>query len=187
MNNDKNISANGINFIIQEEGLVLHIYPDQLSLPSIGVGHLITSAEKQSGIFKNGITKDHAIELLKKDIVKAQNIIKSYIKVELNQNQFDALSSLIFNCGGSPVITGTLGKVINAGNFADVPAQMEAWCHGNGKVLPVLQKRRKREIALFQKPVDNIIPANVVVPAVQEEIMGDIRPLGPLQGAHVLP
>lgn len=164
MNEDLRTSKSGINLIIQEEGLVLHVYKDQAGYPTVGVGHLLTSEEKSSGIFNNGISKEQAIELLKKDLVRTENLIKKYLVYPLNQNQFDALVSMIFNTGGAPIITGTLGKLINAGKIVEVPDEMLKWCYAGGVILPVLQKRRKREATLFQKPLENKIEPNFPEP-----------------------
>lgn len=169
MNEDRKVSSVGLELITKEEGVVLHVYKDQIGLLTVGVGHLLTPEDKRTGRFNNGITREQAIELLKQDIVKTQNEIKKYVKVELNQNQFDALASMIFNTGPGPVVTGTLGKLLNAGNFSDVPGEMMKWCHAGGKVLPVLQRRRKTEAALFQKKME-YSPAVIVIQTEKEPI-----------------
>lgn len=157
MNESLTVSKAGLELITREEGVVLHIYKDQVGLDTIGVGHLLTPSEKASGIFKSGITRDQALDLLKKDVVATQNTIKKYIAVELNQNQFDALASMIFNTGPGPISTGNLGKLINAERFSEVPDEMMKWCHGGGQILPVLQKRRKTESTLFAKLVSTAV------------------------------
>lgn len=174
MNQDLKVSDAGLEFITNEEGVVLHVYLDQVGLETIGVGHLLTADDKTTGKFKSGITRDQAIALLKKDVLATENTIKKYITVLLNQNQFDALASMLFNTGPSPVVTGTLGKLINAENFTAVPDEMAKWCHAGNKVLPALQARRRREGTLFTKPVEVKAPEPIlpvtepIVPVVQD-------------------
>jgi len=60
------ISDNGIEKLMEWEGVILHVYKDAAGLPTIGVGHLIQKGED----FSNGITHDQAFELLKKDLVR---------------------------------------------------------------------------------------------------------------------
>src|SRR3954467_3034015 len=100
VNENLHISTAGLSLLARFEGTVLHIYKDQAGLKTVGVGHLLTPAENASGAFSGGITREEALQLLAKDAAKAENIIKAYIEVELNQNQFDALVSMVFNCGG---------------------------------------------------------------------------------------
>jgi hypothetical protein len=42
-------SESGLEFIKDEEGVMLHPYRDPANLLTIGVGHLLTTSEKQSG------------------------------------------------------------------------------------------------------------------------------------------
>lgn len=163
MNEDLKVSSKGLEFITNEEGVVLHVYLDQVKLETIGVGHLLTPSDKASGRFKNGITREQAIDLLKVDVVATENTIKKFISIKLNQNQFDALASMLFNTGPAPVSTGTLGKLINAGKFDEVPAEMAKWCHAGGKILPILQARRIREAKFFSLPMPSIDISAVVI------------------------
>ena len=45
------------------------------------------------------INKEQAYELLREDIQEARDGLESVIKVDLNQNQIDALVSFVFNLG----------------------------------------------------------------------------------------
>ena len=85
------ISNDGLQFIMREEGVVLHIYKDQVGIPTVGVGHVVLPGED----FSDGLTKQEAMELLRKDASKCERALNdtSVIKVPLTQNQFDAMSS----------------------------------------------------------------------------------------------
>ncbi len=122
------------------------MYLDQEKRPTIGVGHLIRPGES----FGGGITREVADKLLASDLAGAEGAINSRVKVPLTQGQFDALVSLVFNCGAGPLL-GTLGRRLNAGDYDGAVEAWSAWCHGRGGiVLPVLVGRRGREIQAFR-------------------------------------
>lgn len=81
---------------------------------TIGYGHRLTGAELNSGIFKNGITKEKAEELFKKDIQDHVNGIYRNVSnaVYLTQNQFDALVSASFNMGWSSFSESSIKKAV---------------------------------------------------------------------------
>jgi lysozyme len=90
-----------------------------------------------------------AAAALLKDLESREYIIAQKIKVPLNQNQFDALVSYIYNTGGS----STLYKLINDKASAEA---IKAWFEtkyitGGGKVLAGLVRRRKAESDLYFK------------------------------------
>lgn len=174
MNDNMHISTAGLELIKKFEGFVGHIYKDQASLDTIGYGHLLNNSEKQSGKFAGGLNEADATVLLALDVRITESAIKKYINVQLNQNQFDALTSMLFNTGAGPIITGGLGKALNAGNFSQACTEMMKWCHGpGGVVFPVLQHRRAAEVALFSK--NDIKTENIVQPILA------ITPINPVQ------
>jgi lysozyme len=153
------VSDEGIDFIIREEGQVLHVYRDQGGLPTIGVGHLLTKSELMSGKiliggvpvrYAPGLTVSAVKALLRQDLERVEVTLQAYIRVPLTQSQFDALASWVFNVGGGAFRDSTLLKLLNREQYDAVPAQLRRWIHGGGRVLPVLQGRREREIKLWE-------------------------------------
>lgn len=76
----------------------------------------------------------------------------------LNQNQYDALGSFIWNCGvGAVKSTGpnstTVGRAIKARNWHAVAAAMKQWNKANGVFMQGLYDRRVREAKLLLTPV----------------------------------
>lgn len=120
-------SDDGLKFIALAEGNVLRIYKDQAGLETIGVGHLLTEDDKKSGRFKDGITEEQSIELLRHDVTLAENAVTSLVKVPLTQNQFDVLVDFVFNLGKGALQSSTLLKKLNAGDKASVPAEIMKW------------------------------------------------------------
>lgn len=144
------------------EGLELNEYIDSGGAPTIGVGHLMTRSERMSGkiiikgkavVYRNGLTTDQCWDLLDQDLDSAENTVNNAVKIGLNQNQFDALVSFVFNIGETAFRTSTLLKVLNAGNFDQVPTQLRRWIRDNGKVVKGLINRREKEITLWNNPI----------------------------------
>lgn len=142
------ISDRGLNIIKEFEQLHLSAYLDPNSIPTIGWGH--TGHDVHMGQI---ITVERATELLTSDVKIAVNNINAKVHAVLNQNQFDALCSFVFNVGTTNFNNSHLLIVINTHLFANVPIQMRRWDHGNGNViLPGLLRRREAEIALWNTP-----------------------------------
>lgn len=110
------------------------------------------------------ITKDEAEQLFERDMREAEKILKRHVKVELTHNQFDALTSFVYNIGegnfafvnqGKP---STVLRLLNQGDYQGAAKAMNAWVHGDKidpvtrrkEILPGLVKRRKYESSLFQ-------------------------------------
>ncbi len=97
-------------------------------------------------------TKAQCDAALANDMVKYEKAVERLVKVDLNQNQFDAVVSFTYNCGEGALAKSTLLKRLNAGNFPGAAAQFKLWNKGGGKVLRGLVRRREAEAALFKLP-----------------------------------
>ena len=138
-----NISNNGIELIKQFEGLRLEVYQCTAGVWTIGWGH--TSGVKQG----DKITTEQALDFLRSDLEKFENVINNLVTVELNQNQYDALVSFVFNIGINAFKQSTMLKFLNAGHFSLAAGQFDRWVKCNGITLEGLVKRRKAEKELF--------------------------------------
>lgn len=63
------------------------------------------------------ITAEKSSELLKEDLQWVEDAISSLVRVPLNQNQYDALCSLIFNIGKSAFAGSTVLRQLNLKNY----------------------------------------------------------------------
>jgi lysozyme len=147
-----------IDSIVVEEGRRYQVYPDTGGQDTIGIGHAITEAEAASGYisikgikvdYKKGLTHKETDDLCAQDLQIASDAVNKYVKVQLTQNQYNALVSLTFNIGMPAFRKSTLVRLLNTGDFASVPTQMRRWKMDNGVVNPVLRKRREREIVIW--------------------------------------
>lgn len=138
------ISLNGINLIKKFEGLKLNAYQDIIGVWTIGYGHVGPEAYRGAVI-----DDDRATDLLHLDLRKFEDGINAFVKVELNQNQFDALVSFCYNVGLGNFQKSSMLKAINIKDFAKAATQFPLWANAGGKKIPTLVKRRAEEQALF--------------------------------------
>lgn len=116
--------------------------PTKRDVWTIGYGH--TKGVKEG----DTCTTAQAEEWLQQDVVTAVMAVRNLVKVALTQNQFDALVSLIYNCGPEP-LEKTLGQQLNAGNYNGAAGQFKRWDYQAGKELPGLETRRVAEMNHF--------------------------------------
>lgn len=131
-------SEQGLQFIMDQEGVVLHPYDDQAGNPTIGVGHLIKDGES----FPDEITQEQAMELLASDVALFEAAV-NYYALDLTQNQFDVLVDFSFNCG-----RGALAQLLSHG-LDDVPNQLLRWNKAGGQVITALVNRRAAEVEMW--------------------------------------
>lgn len=138
-------SDNGINLIKKFEGLKTKAYKCPAGVWTIGYGHT-------SGVLSTDTcTMEQATNYLKQDVKTAENAIEKYVTTALNQNQFDALVSFIYNIGSVAFRKSTMLKFINNGHFPLAAGQFDLWVYSKGEKLEGLIARRKAEKELFLK------------------------------------
>ena len=94
-----------------------------------------------------------ADDIMRATLKEYEEAVSRYVKVPLNQNQFDALVDFAYNAGAQNFRTSTLLKLLNQGDYATVAGEFDKWVYGGGKKLNGLVKRRDLERQLFQQPV----------------------------------
>lgn len=150
------INAEILAVVKEFEGFRLKAYPDPGSKDgnpwTIGYGHtgLLFGARVRKG---DVITKEQAEEFLRGDLEAVIGIIKKYVKVELNENQYNALASFVFNIGEGQFAKSSVLKFINEGKLDSVPGRMALYRLNDGKVMAGLVRRRTAEGALWMKPI----------------------------------
>lgn len=146
------LSKKGKNFIQSLEGLKLQAYRDQAGIPTIGYG---TTNGVKMGMT---ITQKEADTLFLRDLIKFENAMYELIKVSINQNQYDAMVSLMYNIGIANFKASTLLMLVNQSRFSEAATQFEKWVYvtvnGQKVVSKGLQNRRAKEKQLFleEKP-----------------------------------
>ena len=136
-------SPKGIALIKEFEGLRLKAYKCPGGVWTIGYGH---TAGVKSGMV---ITEAQAEEYLKADLIVFERYLNG-LRLALNQNQFDALVSFIYNVGTGNFSSSTLLRKVRA-NPQDnsIMDEFLRWVYSKGRVLPGLQRRRLDEMKLY--------------------------------------
>ena len=137
----------GIDLIKSFEGFRAKAYLCPANVLTIGYGH--TANVKPLDV----VTEQQAVELLKQDLAWAEQVVNAE-KLNINQNQFDALVSFVFNCGSGNFKSSSLLRVIKANpNSTDIEYRFGMWNKGGGKVLAGLTRRRAAEYKLYNTKV----------------------------------
>jgi lysozyme len=133
----------GIRLIKQFEGLRLEAYLDAKNIWTIGYGHTgdVTQGEK--------IDHVEAGYLLLKDLAFAERYVNNLVKPPINQNQFDALVSFVYNVGGPAFEGSHVLKYLNLDNFKEATGYMLKWIFSGPRMLQALVERREVEVKLF--------------------------------------
>ena len=147
-------SEKGIELLKNFEGFRSHAYKALSNEPyfTIGWGHY--GADVKENDFWN---QKHADRQLKKDLVKFENLVIAYdYHYHWTQNEFDALVSFTYNCGGS-----NLKNLLAWGKRTknEIAYFLPQYNKANGKTIPGLVTRRTAELELFlgsvTKPPNN--------------------------------
>ena len=139
----------GIELIKQFEGFRREAYPCPAGVWTIGYGH--TQGVKAG----DKITEMEAEHYLRYDIGDAEQAVNSLINVPLEQCQFDALVSLVFNIGCGNFYSSTVRRLVNEGcrDKNKITHAFCMWKKSNGRVLKGLLRRREAEARLYCKRI----------------------------------
>lgn len=144
------ISQKGINLIKKAEGFEPRAYVDPGSgNQPITIGYGTTRINGKPISLGTTITEAQAEAYFKKDLVSYENDVKRYVRVDVTQEEFDALVSFTYNLGAGNLQDSTLRKKINQKDYLGAADEFLAWNKAGGKVLPGLVKRRSQEKQLF--------------------------------------
>lgn len=141
-------SDNAVRIIKKWEGCKLKAYTCPAGVVTIGFGST-RWFDGTAILIGMKITMQQAEELLKLEIDKCAKSLDN-MNLGINQNQFDAIVSFMFNCGIFGFKRSTLCKIIKSNpNSEAIKKEWARWCTSKGKVLKGLQNRRKDEIELY--------------------------------------
>lgn len=143
------VSDAGVKLVKEFEGFVSRPYRDIVGVWTIGYGHT-------SGVGPNTrpLTEKQASELLKQDLDKKYGPPVNALKLPINQNQFDALVSFVYNCGPGAIAGSTgVGRALRAHQWDLAAKRLLDWCKAGSppRVIPGLQRRRLAEKAVFER------------------------------------
>lgn len=131
----------------------LHAYRDSAGVLTIGFGH--TGPDVKPGLTWTLAQCEQALD---RDLDEAEHDVAMLVKVPLNENQYAALVSFVFNIGGPRFRTSSLLRLLNTGRYDVVPKKLLEWVNITDpktkklKKLKGLVNRRLNEGALWNLP-----------------------------------
>lgn len=133
------------------ENVVLHPYKDVANISTIGIGTTVYPNGTKVTMNDDNITLEDAynycLDHLNKNVLPYLN---NHVTVNLNQNQVDALGSLIYNIGANAFIKSTvLTRINNNSNSDNIADAWRMWDKAGGKTINGLLNRRNKEIEFF--------------------------------------
>ena len=147
--NIMHISDEGFCLIKKFEGCELNAYKCAAGVWTIGYGH--TKDVQEGDVWD----KEKAEFMLWRELEDEYEVyVNDFVTVPINQCQFDALVSWVYNLGPANLKSSTMLKKLNAGKYEEVPNQIKRWnkatVDGERKVLAGLTRRREAEALMFE-------------------------------------
>jgi lysozyme len=135
-----------LTLIKKFEGCELEAYKCAAGVWTIGYGH--TKDVQEGDVWD----KEKAEFMLWRELEDEYEVyVNDLVTVPINQSQFDALVSWVYNLGPANLKNSTMLKKLNAGEVRrKFLSQMKKWNKANGKVLEGLIRRRAAESLLFE-------------------------------------
>ncbi len=155
----------GLNLIKGYEGLRMAAHYSPSEQWTVGYGHTSSARHGMS------VTEGDAERLLREDVQPIEQLIADTVRAPLNQNENDALVSLIFNIGEENWKRSTVLRKLNAGDKIGAANAFELWTKAfvNNELVSLdgLVRRRAAEKSLFLMPTDAslVVPSSDVSPA----------------------
>jgi GH24 family phage-related lysozyme (muramidase) len=143
----KKSSDRGKAIIKEFEGFRAIAYLCQAGVWTVGYGTTRINGKLVTESVK--ITTEEAELFLEQDLKAFEDAVNQNVTVELNQNQFDALVSFVYNVGVGNFKKSTLLKKLNASKKTEAADEFLKWNRAAGVVSKGLTKRRKAERELF--------------------------------------
>ncbi len=138
--NAKVITQNGLELIKHFESCRLKAYPDSAGIWTIGWGH--TKGVKRG----DTCTKEQADAWLTEDLSIAEKRLDNLIKIDLTENERDALISMAYNLKSFPVLV----NYVNKDRDLFLRKVVLYCCDVSGHSLLGLKRRRYAEKWMFE-------------------------------------
>ena len=163
------IGKKGLDLIKSFEGLALKPYLCPAGVPTIGYGSTFYEDGTKVTLKDKKITEARAVKILLHEIIVSEKYVDVFCQDKINQNQFDALVSFIYNIGPNALKSSTLLVKLNKNvNDPTIKDEFLKWCKADGthngkdddndglideagekQILEGLLKRRTAEAALY--------------------------------------
>jgi lysozyme len=147
------INAGGLSIITDSEGFVPTPYRCPAGIASIGYGSTRLLDGSRVTMDSPKVTKNEALDLLRRHLDHVEGDILRLIRVSLNENEFSSLCSWTYNLGSGRLQSSTLRAKLNRNERLGASQEFPKWRRAGGRVLRGLVIRRELERRLFLTPV----------------------------------
>lgn len=139
----------GLNLIKLYEGYSSSPYLCPAQHWTIGYGAIWGMDDTRVKEDHPDINEDQADYLLRRDVKKSEMAVLRHIRVPLEDGQFNALCSFVFNLGSGALQSSTLRRKINRGDYIGAANEFPRWVFAGGRKLKGLIRRREHERLMF--------------------------------------
>ena len=187
-----NVSPAGVHFIKQFEGFRLKAYKCAAGVWTVGYG--ITGPDIGPN---TEITENEANQRFDLVLRSFEREVRDRLKVQVNQNEFDALVSFTYNVGVNAFASSTLLKLLNSAATKQIVAsEFSRWVKGSdGNPIEGLKIRRAKEKELFlSKPINAALSHSILAqrdtwlkrePLAASELPAERKLFVPKGSAHI--
>ena len=146
------LSNRGSEMIASFEGFRSRPYRDAVGVPTVGFG-----STRGVTMSSPPVTRAQALARLKREANATYGAAVDRLNREhrlgLNQNQFDALTSFVYNVGPGALSSSTgIGRALRAKQWQRAADELLEWDKAGGRRLEGLSRRRRAERELFLAP-----------------------------------
>lgn len=145
----RRMTDEGLNLIKLYEGYSSSPYLCPAQHWTIGYGAIWGMDDKRVTEDHPDINEDQADYLLRRDVKKSEMAVLRHIRVPLEDGQFNALCSFVFNLGSGALQSSTLRRKINRGDYIGAANEFPRWVYAGGRRLKGLVRRREHERSMF--------------------------------------
>ncbi len=143
-------TMDAIKIIAYYEGFSSDPYLCPAEVATIGYGTTVYPDGTVVTLEDDPITKEQGLLLLLEDVNREYApSVDELVTSDVNQSQFDAMTSLTYNIGAGAFGGSTLLAYNNVDEWQQAADEFDKWVYSNGEVLQGLVNRRATEKALY--------------------------------------
>lgn len=144
------INQDGLALIKSFEGYSPDAYRDPIGIWTIGFGSIWGMDGKRVTGDHQTISKLTAQALLRREVANSGRACRRLVGTDiLNNNQFSACVSFVYNLGSGSFKASTLRRLILRHDLGSAEGQFSRWVFAGGRKLKGLIRRREAERQLF--------------------------------------
>jgi len=134
-----------VHYLERVEGERTHAYRDVRGIWTCGVG--CTEGVTADTVWTQAEIDQHLAKALATAAQRLENAVGARVVANLNENQYAAMLSFVFNAGAKP--EWTIWGCVKTQDWPCVARQMSRFIYVEGKVNDGLTKRRTADVALW--------------------------------------